>query len=52
LLYQDSRTLIVKCTGTIPAEVREDIQEQFSLETGWILDLRTPVEEIFFLPEE
>jgi hypothetical protein len=52
LLYQDSLTLIVKCTGSIPAEEREDIQQQFSLETGWTLDLRTPVEEITMMPED
>jgi hypothetical protein len=52
LLYQDSRTLIMKCTGSIPAEEREDIQQQFVLETGWTLDLRTPVEEITIMPED
>ena len=51
-LYQDSRTLILTCTGSIPAEEREDVQEQFSLETGWTLDLRTPVEEFLIMPEE
>jgi hypothetical protein len=51
-LYQDSRTLVLTCTGSIPAEEREDIQEQFSLETGWTLDLRTPVEEFLIMPEE
>jgi Cft2 family RNA processing exonuclease len=51
LLYQDSRTLVLICTGSIPAEEREDIQEQFSLETAWTLDLRTPVEEITIVPE-
>jgi Cft2 family RNA processing exonuclease len=52
LLYQDSRTLIVKCTGSIPADEREDIQQRFSQETGWTLDLRTPVEEISLMPED
>jgi hypothetical protein len=51
-LYQDSRTLVLTCTGSIPAEEREDIEEQFSLETGWTLDLRTPVEEFLIVPEE
>ena len=46
LLYEDSHTLTLTCTGSISAEEREDIQQQFSLETGWTLDLRTPVEEI------
>jgi len=47
-LYQDSRTLTLTCSGSIPAERREGIREQFSVETGWTLDLRTPVEEIYF----
>jgi hypothetical protein len=46
MLYQDSRTLTLTCTGSIPPQQREEIQEQFSQETGWTLDLRTPVEEI------
>jgi len=50
-LYQDSRTLTLTCTGSIPAEEREDIQQQFSIETGWTLDLRTPVEEFYIMPE-
>jgi len=50
-LYQDSHTLTLTCTGSITAEEREDIQQQFSIETGWTLDLRTPVEEIYILPE-
>ncbi len=50
-LYQDSRTLTLTCTGSIPAEEREDIQQQFSIETGWTLDLRTSVEEIYIMPE-
>jgi hypothetical protein len=52
LLYQDSRTLTLTCTGSIPAEERDDIQQQFSLETGWTLDLRTPVEEFSIMPDE
>jgi len=51
LLYQDSRTLTLTCTGSIPAEEREDIQQQFSIQTGWTLDLRTPVEEVSIMPE-
>jgi hypothetical protein len=50
-LYQDSRTLTLTCTGSIPAEEREDIQQQFSTETGWTLDLRTSVEEFYIMPE-
>src|SRR6266446_5920115 len=50
-LYQDSRTLTLTCTGSIPAAEREDIQQQFSTETGWTLDLRTPVEEFYIMPE-
>jgi hypothetical protein len=50
-LYQDSRTLTLTCTGSIPAEVREEIQQQFSTETGWTLDLRTPVEEFYIMPD-
>ncbi|MFL5628924.1 MAG: MBL fold metallo-hydrolase [Ktedonobacteraceae bacterium] len=50
-LYQDSRTLTLTCTGSIPAEEREDIQQQFSIETGWTLDLRTPVEEFNIMPD-
>jgi Cft2 family RNA processing exonuclease len=50
-LYQDSRTLTLTCSGSIPAEEREDIQQQFSVETGWALDLRTPVEECSMMPE-
>lgn len=49
LLHQDSRTLTLACTGSLPAEAREDIRQQFSTETGWTLDLRTPVEE-FYIP--
>jgi hypothetical protein len=50
-LYQDSRTLTLTCTGSIPAAEREDIQQQFSTETGWTLDLRTSVEEFYIIPE-
>ncbi|HEX3641672.1 MAG TPA: hypothetical protein VHV10_10305, partial [Ktedonobacteraceae bacterium] len=50
-LYQDSHALTLTCTGSITTEEREDIQQQFSIETGWTLDLRTPVEEIYILPE-
>lgn len=50
-LYQDSRTLVLTCTGSIPAETREEIQEQFHFETGWTLDLRMPVEEIVITPD-
>ncbi|HEY4035831.1 MAG TPA: MBL fold metallo-hydrolase [Ktedonobacteraceae bacterium] len=50
-LYQDSCTLTLTCIGSIPAEQREDIQQQFSMETGWTLDLRTPVEEFYIAPE-
>jgi hypothetical protein len=50
-LYQDSRTLTLTCTGSIAAEEREAIQQQFSIETGWTLDLRTPVEEFYIMPE-
>jgi hypothetical protein len=50
-LYQDSRTLTLTCTGSIPAAEREDIQQQFSTETGWTLDLRTSVEEFYIMPE-
>ena len=48
LLYQDSRTLTLTCTGSVPPEEREDMRQQFFVETGWTLDLRTPVEEISF----
>jgi hypothetical protein len=44
-LYQDSHILTLACADSIPAQEREDIQRQFSVETGWTLDLRTPVEE-------
>jgi Cft2 family RNA processing exonuclease len=50
-LYQDSRTLTLTCTGSIPAAEREDIQQQFSIETGWTLDLRASVEEFNIMPE-
>lgn len=50
-LYQDSHTLTLTCTGSIPAQEKENIQRQFSIETGWVLDLRTPVEEIDILSE-
>jgi len=50
-LYQDSRTLTLTCTGSIPAAERENIQQQFSTETGWTLDLRTSVEEFYIMPE-
>jgi len=46
-LYEDSRTLTLTCSGTIRAEEREDMQRQFSIKTGWTLDLRTPVEEFY-----
>jgi Cft2 family RNA processing exonuclease len=45
-LYQDSHALTLTCTGSIPAQTREEIERQFSLETGWTLDLRTLVQEI------
>ncbi len=47
LLYQDSRTLTLTGTGSLPAEERENIQQRFSIETGWTLDLRTSVEEFY-----
>ncbi len=50
-LYQDSRTLTLTCSGSISAEEREDIRQRFSIETGWTLDLRTPVEEFYIMPE-
>jgi hypothetical protein len=46
LLYQDTRTLTLTSTGSISPEEREHIQQQFTTETAWALDLRTPVEEI------
>ena len=50
-LYQDGRTLTLTGTGSMPAEEREDIQQQFSLDTGWTLDLRTSVEEFYITPD-
>lgn len=50
-LYQDSQTLTMTCTGALSAHQREDIQRQFSRETGWTLDLRTSVEEFNTIPE-
>lgn len=50
-LYQDSQTLTLTCTGSLSAHEREDIQRQFSRETGWTLDLRTSVEEFNIIPE-
>jgi hypothetical protein len=51
-LYQDSRTLTLTCTGSISVEEREVIQQQFSIETGWTLDLRMPVEEFYVTSDE
>ncbi len=50
-LYQDSHTLTLTGTGSLSAQEREDLQQQFSEETGWTLDLRIPLEEIA-LPSE
>ncbi len=50
-LYQDNRTLTLTCTGAIAAETREELLQQFTSETGWTLDLRTPVEEFIITPE-
>jgi Cft2 family RNA processing exonuclease len=50
-LYQDTRTLTLTCTGSMLAEEREKIQQQFSVETGWTLDLRTSVEEFYITPD-
>jgi hypothetical protein len=51
LLYEDSHALTLTCAGSLATEEREDIQQQFSRETGWTLDLRTSVEEISITPE-
>ena len=50
-LFQDSRTLVLTCTGFISPEAREELQEQFNFETGWTLDLRMPVEEFYITPD-
>jgi Cft2 family RNA processing exonuclease len=44
-LYEESRTLHIMSTGPIDAETRERVQKQFSEETGWSFDLRSPADE-------
>jgi hypothetical protein len=44
-IYEDSRTLHMTTTDIIDAQTRAAIQQQFTDETGWQLDLHTPVEE-------
>ena len=50
-LYQESHTLTLTGTGSLSAQEREDLQQQFSEETGWTLDLHIPLEEIALPPE-
>lgn len=53
-VYEESRTLHLMCTGPVDAETRERIQQQFTEDTGWLFDLRSPVDEyrISALPPE
>ncbi len=44
-VYEDSRTLHLMCTGPVDAQTRERIQQQFTEETGWMFDLRSPADE-------
>ncbi|HET9918558.1 MAG TPA: hypothetical protein VFQ30_01860, partial [Ktedonobacteraceae bacterium] len=44
-IYEDSRTLHLTTTDSIDALAKEHIQQQFTEETGWTIDLHTPVDE-------
>lgn len=50
-LYQENRTLTLTGSGSLTDQEKEGIQQQFSEETGWTLDLRIALEEISLMPE-
>ena len=50
-LYQENRTLTLTGSGSLTDQEKKDIQQQFSEETGWTLDLRIALEEISLMPE-
>ncbi|GAC1656536.1 MAG: hypothetical protein NVS4B12_29020 [Ktedonobacteraceae bacterium] len=42
-LHQENKTLRLTCTGSISRVDLEDVQERFSGETGWSLDVMVTV---------
>lgn len=49
-VYEESRTLHLMCTGPVDTQMRERIQQQFTEETGWTFDLRSPADEYQIFP--